>query len=49
MRTRKRDRLEGENKKYQAPEYDSVLTVGATSEDDYEVESVNGHPPRKTG
>ncbi|KAF8599837.1 hypothetical protein BDV93DRAFT_559978, partial [Ceratobasidium sp. AG-I] len=32
-----------------APQYDTVLTVGATSEDDYEVESVNGHPPRKTG
>ncbi|KAF8597414.1 hypothetical protein BDV93DRAFT_562368 [Ceratobasidium sp. AG-I] len=48
-RARKRPGLSGEDAKYKAPKYDTVLTIGATSEDDYEVQSVNGHPPQKTG
>ncbi|KAG8683163.1 hypothetical protein FRC09_016255, partial [Ceratobasidium sp. 395] len=47
-RARKRPNLTGDNQKYLAPEYHLVLTIGAQSEDDYEVESVNGHAPRKT-
>jgi len=48
-RSRKRPNLAGEDEMYKAKKYDTVLTIGATSEDDYEVESINGHPPRKTG
>ncbi|KAG8791737.1 hypothetical protein FRC12_008269 [Ceratobasidium sp. 428] len=46
---RKRQFLKGEEAKYLDTKYDSAFTLGAQSEDDYEVESVNGHEPRKTG
>ncbi|KAG9089134.1 hypothetical protein FRC06_001697 [Ceratobasidium sp. 370] len=49
LRARKRPLLQGEDTRYLDAEYDTVLTLGAQSEDDYEVESVNGHEPRKTG
>ncbi|KAG9084915.1 hypothetical protein FS749_004835 [Ceratobasidium sp. UAMH 11750] len=49
LRARKRPLLKGEDEQYLEPEYDTVLTLGAQSEDDYEVESVNGHEPRRTG
>ncbi|QRV81523.1 hypothetical protein RhiJN_09538 [Ceratobasidium sp. AG-Ba] len=49
VRARKRPGLKGEAAKYLDSSYDTILTVGAQSEDDYEVESVNGHEPRKTG
>ncbi|KAG9121714.1 hypothetical protein FRC07_002230 [Ceratobasidium sp. 392] len=48
-RLRKRPLLKGEDAKYLESKYDTAFTLGAQSEDDYEVESVNGHKPRRTG
>ncbi|KAG8698714.1 hypothetical protein FRC08_005755 [Ceratobasidium sp. 394] len=50
IRMRKRPLLKDTaDSQYLEPQYDTVLNLGAQSEDDYEVESVNGHEPRKTG